>query len=262
VDADCGPRPTCGAWSGSVAWPRALPGYAKPVLVLLVALGALALRGSAPDSAEAAPCPLPTYGLASDVLSIQGTFPCSEESEGFSVYCAAGAVQFEYEVNGVALGSTDTAVGCGSPRRLSVDGNAGDDTIDLSRVSAGNGFTGIDEPNLVEGGYGRDVLVGGQMPGELLGGPQSDIVLARNGVRDTVDCGEGTDAVQTDQAGVDTLSNCELIDLLPTPALATPTATSVETPTGKRAAAQGRCRKLKRRSARRRCFRHAKALPV
>src|SRR5262249_15380069 len=144
-------------------------------------------------------------------------------------------------------------------------GDAGDDTIDLSKVIPANGFTGITEPNLIEGGSGEDELVGSQLPSDFLGGTQNDIIQARNGVRDTVDCGQGTDAVQSDQAGIDALSNCELTDFLPTPVVPTPTPTptaSTPTSTGKRAAAERRCRKLTSRKARGKCLRHAKSLPI
>jgi hypothetical protein len=231
---------------------------------MLVVVAAFASSWSAADSARAAPCPLPTFGLAAGELSIQGTAPCAEEPERFAVYCEAGTVRFDYAVNDVPQGQTDTAFSCGSPARLSVHGNAGDDTIDLSEVTAANSFTGITVPNLIEGGSGKDELLGSQMPSEFLGGTQNDIILARNGVRDTVDCGQGTDAVQADQAGLDALSNCELMDLLPAPAPATPApAASVPTTsTGRRLAAQRKCRKLKGRKARRKCFRHAMTLPV
>jgi hypothetical protein len=224
-------------------------------------LAAFAFSWTAPDSVRAAPCPSPTYGLGGGDLSIQGTAPCADEPERFAVYCEAGTVRFEYEVNEVLQGLTDTGVGCGTPARVSVRGNAGDDTIDLSRVTAANGFTGIARPNLIDGGYGKDELIASQMGNEILGGLQNDIILARNGARDTVDCGGGTDAVQADAAGVDALSNCELIDLALTPAppAATPTGPS---PTGRRAAAKRRCRKLKHGRARRRCFRHAMKLPI
>ncbi len=238
--------------------------FAKRVAAVLVVLAALAVTwSSAPDSAGAAPCPLPSFGFGGGVLSIQGTPPCAEESERFDVYCEAGTVRFEYAVNDVLQGQIDTEVGCGSPARLAVHANAGDDTIDLSKITVANGFTGFTEPNLVEGGSGKDELVGSQTPSEILGGTQNDIILARNGVHDTVDCGQGTDAVQADQAGVDALSNCELMDLLPTSAApgAAPAA-SVPTPTGKRAAAQRRCHKVQGRKARRRCFRHARTLPI
>lgn len=222
----------------------------------------LALCWSAPDSVQAAPCPIPTVVLAGGDLSIEGTDPCAEEPERIAVYCETGTVRFEYEVNGVLQGVTDTAVGCGSPTRISVRGNAGDDTIDLSRVSSANGFTGITRPNLLDGGSGKDELLGSQMPNEIFGGTQGDVILARNGLRDTVECGAGTDAVEADQAGVDTLSNCELIDLPLTPAFPAPAPTSTPAATGKRSAAQKRCRGLKHRRARQRCLRRAHKLPI
>jgi hypothetical protein len=241
-------------------------GFAKRVVAVLVVLAAFTSGWSAaPDRAGAAPCPPPTFGLVAGDLSIQGTPPCAEEPERFAVHCEAGTVRFEYAVNDVLQGQVDTAVTCGYPARLSVYGNAGDDTIDLSQVTPANGFSGIAEPNLVEGGSGKDELVGSRMPSKLLGGTHNDIILARNGVRDVVDCGQGTDAVQADQAGIDALSNCELMDLLPTtaPVLPTPApAASVPTSTGRRVAAERKCRKLKGRKARRKCFRHARALPI
>jgi RTX calcium-binding nonapeptide repeat (4 copies) len=239
---------------------RLITVLAKRALPALLAFGLLALSGAVTESAQSAPCPYPTYGLqAGGELSIQGTPPCAEEPEHFVPFCSGGIVRFEYGVNGVDLGPTDTAVPCSTPSRLSVHGNGGDDTIDLSQVSAGNGFTGITQPNLLDGGYGRDELVGSPGPNEILGGPENDVILARNDAHDAIDCGTGTDAVQSDQAGVDALSNCEIVDLLPTP----PTVpTPAPARTGKRAAAQRKCRKLKRRSARRRCFGHAKSLPV
>ena len=107
--------------------------------------------------------------------------------------------------------------------------------------------------------YGRDTLAGSPIPNMAVGGPDSDIVLVRNGVSDAVDCGEGIDAVQGDQAGVDSLSACEVIDLVAT-SMATPTPVAERT--HRRAAALKKCRKLKRRRARRRCVKHAKKLPV
>jgi hypothetical protein len=235
--------------------------FAKRVAAVLVVLAAFAFAWSAPDSARAAPCPVPSFEFGGGDLSIQGTPPCAEETESFAVYCEAGTVRFEYGVNDVPQGQFDTEVGCESPARLSVHANAGDDTVDLSKVTPTNGFTGIAEPNLIEGGSGKDELIGSQMSSEILGGTQNDIILARNGAHDTVDCGQGTDAVLADQAGVDSLSNCELMDLLPTPAAPAPVA-SGPTPTGKRAAAQRRCHKVRGRKARRRCFRHAGTLPI
>jgi hypothetical protein len=219
--------------------------------------------GGGTQQAHAAPCPMPTYEMVGGNLSIHGTTPCSEDAEVITPFCSGGTVWFEYGVNGVLLGPINTALGCGTPTQLSVFGNAGDDALDLSRVSLPGGFTGIAQPNLIDGGYGRDTLIASPTPNVMHGGPDSDIVLARNGVSDTVDCGEGIDAVQSDQASVDALSGCEITDLVATAAAPAPIApTPVAKRTGRRAAALQKCRKLKRRKARRGCIRHAKKLPV
>lgn len=191
------------------------------------ALAALWLGGARPQQAHAAPCPVPTYGIdAGGNLSIQGTAPCSNDPEVIAPYCSAGTVWFDYDVNATPQGPVNTAVACSAPRHLSVFGNAGDDRLDLSRASAANAFTGINQPNLVDGGYGNDTLIGSPSPNVVRGGPDNDIVLVRNGVSDVVDCGDGIDAVQSDQAGVDSLSGCAIVDLAAEPVVAPPPATA------------------------------------
>lgn len=186
--------------------------------LLLIGAAVLWLGGARPQQAHAAPCPVPTYGMdTGGNLSIQGTPPCAEDPEVIAPYCSGGTVWFEYSVNGVPQGPVDTAVACGAPTHLSVFGNAGDDTLDLSRVNAANGFTGITQPNFIDGGYGNDTQIGSSSANIVHGGPGNDIVLARNGLSDAVDCGDGTDAVQSDRQGVDSLLNCEIVDLAATP---------------------------------------------
>jgi hypothetical protein len=210
-----------------------------------------------PHRADAAPCPLPTYGMdASGNLSIQGTGVCAEEPEGIAPFCSVATVWFDYSVNGVQQGPFDTGVGCGAPTRLTVFGNPGDDLLNLSQVSAANGFTGITQPSFIDGGSGSDTLILGSVTSNAVGGSGNDIVFARNGFGDFVDCGEGLDAVQSDQQGVDSLLNCEIVDLTPSVAPAPVTGR-----TGRRARALKRC-KRKHGKARRRCVRHAKKLPV
>jgi hypothetical protein len=246
----------------SVTWSNTRLARAAFFLGGVTAFVALGLGGSA-QPAHAAPCPVPTYGIVNGNLSIQGTPPCSEDPEVISPFCSGGTVWFEYGVNGALLGPLNTGVGCGTPTQLSIFGNAGDDVLDLSRVSVPGGFTGISRSNLIDGGYGGDRLVAGPTPNVMKGGPDDDIVLARNGISDSVDCGEGIDAVQSDQASVDALSGCEITDFVATPASPTPIApTPIAKTTGRRAAALQKCRKLKRRKARRECIRHAKKLPV
>jgi RTX calcium-binding nonapeptide repeat (4 copies) len=225
------------------------------------AFAAFGLAGPGSTPAQAAPCPVPAYGLGvGGNLSIQGSAPCDEAPEVIEPFCSGGTVWFDYQVNATDQGLINTSVPCGTPTHLSIYGHEGDDTLDLSRVSGAGGFTGIQQPNLIDGGYGNDTLVGSPSHNDLQGGEGNDIALARNGTSDAVACGDGIDAVQSDQAGVDTLSQCEIVDLAITPAVAS-TPAPVAVHTGRRAAALKKCKKRRHRRARRRCIRRAKRLP-
>lgn len=201
------------------------------VFIAAAALAALWLSAAGPQHAAAAPCPVPTYGIdAGGNLTIQGTAPCADDPEVIAPYCSGGTVWFDYDVSGAPQGPFNTTVACGMPRRLSVLGNAGDDTLDLSRVSAATGFGGVDQPNVIDGGPGRDALVASPTANTVRGGSDNDIALVRNGVGDGVDCGDGIDAVQSDQAGVDSLSGCEVVDLAPEPVVSPPAAENCVVP--------------------------------
>jgi Ca2+-binding RTX toxin-like protein len=182
-------------------------------------------------------------------VSISGTTPCDDDPERFSVFCGGGHAKFDYYVNDTFVATVDTGTACGAVARFSVDGRYGDDLIDLSRVSAADGFTGIDLPNIITGGAGADLLVGAQLANSVSGGSGNDIVMVRNGVPDTADCGTEIDAVQTDQSGVDSLTSCELVDPLPT--AATPAAPAPTTPKKKCKKKHGHKKCKKRRATRR-----------
>jgi hypothetical protein len=185
----------------------------------LALLAAMLFAGQRASPAEAAPCPAPTF---SGNLDIAGTAPCDVDSEIFNVYCNAGNVFVDYGVNDTIQGPFDSGVACSMPTRISVDGYFGGDRIDLSRVSAADGFTGINQPNQLNGSFGNDELIGSPLPDAVSGSIGSDIVLVRDGSADNVDCGPDFDYAQADLASTDSLSNCEVADYLPT--AATPTA--------------------------------------
>jgi Ca2+-binding RTX toxin-like protein len=63
----------------------------------------------------------------------------------------------------------------------------------------------------LEGGYGADVLIGGPGRDRFDGGYGADRVYARDGERDTVDCGRGVDTVIADRIDI-VFRNCERID--------------------------------------------------
>ena len=105
----------------------------------------------------------------------------------------------------------------------SVNGRGGDDVL-----LAGNGAQTIDGgagDDRIEGGFGNDTLTGGpgrdtiaaDFTGSQCGILQSctiphgdDVVHARDGEADTIDCGVGTDRAIVD--AIDTVTNCETVE--------------------------------------------------
>jgi hypothetical protein len=195
----------------------------RPLLALAAAIAAgavlsLAVRGS--EQAQAAPCPAPTITDSAGTLRIAGTSPCDDDPEEFFVVCSDGTVRFDYYVNTASVGRIDTGVACGSPTRIVVTGSYGADLIDLTGVSAVNGFTGISQPNILDGGADGDLLAAGPLASTDVGGYGRDILLLRNGKADQADCGPDDDAVQTEAPGTDSLSGCEVVDAAAAPATA------------------------------------------
>jgi len=80
-----------------------------------------------------------------------------------------------------------------------VGGTVGDE---LDGNAKANGIRGGDGPDQINGGAGADTLSGDA---------GDDMVVAEDGVADTVNCGPGTDSVVADVA--DVLSNCENVTL-------------------------------------------------
>lgn len=195
----------------------------RPLLALagLVTVGALLAAGTS-KRAEAAPCPPPLSTNSAGTLSISGALACTDDPEQFSVFCSTGTVHVDYSVNGNSATTFDTTIACGAPSRILVTGNYGADLIDLSRVSPAAGFTGISQPNVLDGGADGDVLNAGPMASSVVGSYGSDILLLRNGKADHADCGPDVDAVQTDTPGTDSLADCEVVDAASAPASAPP----------------------------------------
>lgn len=84
---------------------------------------------------------------------------------------------------------------------------------DLRGGSAGDALTGGDGPNRIEGGAGNDTITGNGAPDELFGGSGGDTMRARDGVRDTVDCGAQIDTIDVDET--DLLKDCDVAAPLP-----------------------------------------------
>lgn len=113
----------------------------------------------------------------------------------------------------------------------SVRGERGDDSL--------TGGTGDDQ---LLGGTGNDTITGNGGADRLSGAAGDDVINARDGVADTVDCGEGSDRVVAD-AG-DRVVGCEVVDLpavtQPAPPAATPDTSAIAGPKKLSASAKGK----------------------
>jgi Ca2+-binding RTX toxin-like protein len=101
----------------------------------------------------------------------------------------------------------------GKKGRDRLSGNAGDDTLvggkGRDKLRAGPG------KDILSGGPGNDRMVGGPGENQLnmrdgveQGSPGNDVINARNGERDEIDCGDGYDTVYVDRAE-DGVYGCE-----------------------------------------------------
>jgi Ca2+-binding RTX toxin-like protein len=79
-----------------------------------------------------------------------------------------------------------------------IDGGTGDDTLIGSAAS-----------DLLYGNAGNDVLDGGAGADLLAGGADNDTIAARDGVADLISCGDGADALTSDQ--LDAADSCESV---------------------------------------------------
>jgi Ca2+-binding RTX toxin-like protein len=85
----------------------------------------------------------------------------------------------------------------GNDRRNVLIGGGGRDT--LRGLGGGDTLQGGEGADTLDGGLGSDTLVGGPGLDSFAGGEGSDRVDARDGRRDGVECGSGTDSVAADR---------------------------------------------------------------
>lgn len=116
---------------------------------------------------------------------------------------------------------------CGGRRRDRLFGRAGADRISARRgndvVAGGVGrdrIGGGGGRDLLRGGHGADRLDGGRGRDRMRGGRGPDRLLARDGVRDVVNCGPGRDLADVDR--FDFVRGCETVRL-GSPTFALPT---------------------------------------
>jgi Ca2+-binding RTX toxin-like protein len=120
------------------------------------------------------------------------------------------------------------------PLGVTLSGGAGNDFVDVKGAAGGppgpntpnllgddgndevygwqfsDNLTGGNGNDILGAGYGNDILNGGAGIDRLDGGQDNDTIYARDGYRDFVACGTGTDKARTDKAkGEQLLTDCE-----------------------------------------------------
>jgi Ca2+-binding RTX toxin-like protein len=118
----------------------------------------------------------------------------------------AGGVQStgieEYDITtstGVKNDSIDSSAYSGVLQVQTLDGN---DTVRGGRAA-----------DVIDGGAGNDTIDPGPGADVVRGGSGNDTIMVRDGVADSVDCGDGFDTVVADRS--DVLTGCESVSLLP-----------------------------------------------
>jgi Ca2+-binding RTX toxin-like protein len=112
------------------------------------------------------------------------------------------------------LGGNDTLFGdqCNAAAIAATRGEvaaAGDGNDRLIGGPGNDKLYGSGGRDRLDGGPGKDILVGGKGRDSLKGGGGADSLNAKDGARDTVDCGKGRDRVRADRR--DRLRGCERV---------------------------------------------------
>lgn len=108
----------------------------------------------------------------------------------------------------------DLLIGGGGGDRL--QGDLGNDT--LNAQDGDDVLAGDEGADVLNGGVGNDRLTGGPGADGLDGGAGSDIILARDGTRDRIACGDGADSLDLDL--VDDFGAAQVCLATPPPAVA------------------------------------------
>jgi Ca2+-binding RTX toxin-like protein len=108
----------------------------------------------------------------------------------------------------VVLGGSGSDILTGEDGANTLSGGAGADKLNgLGGDDNLNGGTGKD---VLSGGSGDEVITGGPSPDKITGGSGDDVINAKDGSKDTIDCGTGSDRVTVDAIDV-VSSNCEQV---------------------------------------------------
>jgi Ca2+-binding RTX toxin-like protein len=183
--------------------------------VVLAVVAMAAFLAAAPGQGTAATGCVATDHAGFGSLFVEGDVTAANLcGEALGVVCVGGSVGVPYAFPATGSVTVDVpdneAVGgyqpvaCDQIREITVLGGAGDDVIDLSAVTAANGFTAVLKTQL-DGGDGSDKVVGSEFDdrivqgtdggsGEISGGPGNDRLIGDSGP-DTILGNGGGDVV-------------------------------------------------------------------
>ena len=141
--------------------------------------------------------------------------PGDLDANGYIIqtFCALSGVQ---RVR-IDLGEREDTATVALPVAATVLGGPGADRVTV--IGAGAELSGGEGNDTLEGGPGDDVLSGDQGVDSIAGGAGADRIAARDGVADTVTCGDGIDAVDADTVDR-VVADCENVTrtFIPAPA--------------------------------------------
>jgi Ca2+-binding RTX toxin-like protein len=99
---------------------------------------------------------------------------------------------------------------CGVDGVNTIHGGAGNDVVSAYSGSQAQRLFGDAGSDLLVGGAGPDLLVGGLRRDRIIGHAGADVVYARDGARDSIECGAGRDTVYADRLDV-VARSCERV---------------------------------------------------
>ena len=166
---------------------------------------------TASNNCAPTPCPstlvatTPETGILEfrDETSNGGIFwgPCTPLTETRTRCDTGGITRVE-----VTFDRNDDSAAMGTAIPVNVKGALGDDEI-----------TGGFGADLLEGGGGDDAIVGGAGSDTVAGDAGNDLIDVRDGGPDTVDCGDGVDAVTADLSDPASPPGCEVVTVQDAP---------------------------------------------
>ena len=145
----------------------------------------------------------PTIAINNRVLTATGT----SLADTFNIV-RTGTDDVRVTVNGLArtfdMDDFDSIVFNGGDGNDTMTAGAGVRSLTMNGGNGNDRLTGNELANRVNGGDGNDTITGNAGADTMNGDAGDDTFFARDGVKDTIDGGTGTDRAQTDSTDVKT----------------------------------------------------------